>query len=108
MYAGHAQAARRPLPHGVERSSGLLLTRPGAVMTEIADEQLAEVGFTGSPSSRGCFRRASERGSRPKVGRRRRAAAARLGVPVADDEDGPVAMLDQLPRDASEQAAAQP
>jgi MarR family transcriptional regulator, lower aerobic nicotinate degradation pathway regulator len=40
-------AAGRPFPHGVGRRAGLLLTRLGAVMTEIADEQLAEAGLTG-------------------------------------------------------------
>lgn len=45
--AGRGEAAGRPIARGVERSSGLLLTRLGAVMTELADEYLAEIHLTG-------------------------------------------------------------
>jgi MarR family transcriptional regulator, lower aerobic nicotinate degradation pathway regulator len=45
--AEHTQAAGRPIAHGVARRAGLLLTRLGAVMTEVADEQLSKAGLTG-------------------------------------------------------------
>ena len=45
--AGRSEAAGRPIAQGVERRSGLLLTRLGAVMTELADEFLAEIKLTG-------------------------------------------------------------
>jgi DNA-binding MarR family transcriptional regulator len=41
------EAAGIPLPRGVQRRTGLLLTRLGALMTEIADEQLADAGLAG-------------------------------------------------------------
>jgi DNA-binding MarR family transcriptional regulator len=45
--AGHTEVAGQPIPRGIERSLGLLLARLGGVLTEIADEQLADVGLTG-------------------------------------------------------------
>ena len=45
--ATHTNVAGQPIPRGVERSLGLLLTRLGGVLTEIADEQLADVDLTG-------------------------------------------------------------
>jgi len=41
------RAAGRPVGRGVEHRPGLLLTRLGQVMTELADEELAAVGLTG-------------------------------------------------------------